>query len=922
MAQQYSYELTAGALGAGDLRVHALSGRERLNDAYEFLIEVVCSDLDRDVERQILGASARLSIEIGTERRVFHGVIRAVDALGVITSELREHAHFRVELVPRLWLLTQQRNSRVFQDLTIPDIVRQVLGDSQVTSGWLLRHPHPKRELCIQYEETDYDFVTRLLAESGIFFFFAQPPVELGDVANMIAQGIGQVTSMLGPLGGMLSSATPLPTGEIVMMADDAMFYPPLDESPEHLMSALQSQFEQVARTYVGDALVSKVSEQFQSLGIASPAGALRYRPDADALAAGDRDLVRSFARKGRVRPLAAAFRDVDPRRPHAPMSFQARAQVGAGSIIGDIAAGVASLIDGDSQSALQQVAQGVGQLAGAAVSGVLSEPTAGNIPFEIYDHHIHHLFPDWRTEEREPQRMLAAARRDADEATGRSNCTKLAAGHRFRLEDHPIGRFNADYAVVEVTHRGRGYEHTAAIDEPVYQNHFRCVPSTVPYVPEKPKRRTVQTCLTATVVGTDEIHAVDYTMIKVKFHWDRRGLRQNTTCWIRCMQAWAGAHWGTQFVPREGMEVVVGFDGGDVDKPIVLGCVYNGIHPPPFPLPESRTRSGIRTRTTPGGHTGNELSFDDAADHQQIFLHAERDLDIVVENDRTMRVQHDDRNEIAGSQTWHVFETQETRVDGDRRVTVVGADQLDVRQTLGISVAGNRTTSVYEDDRLNVRGSRHDEIRGGMSSQVQGDRTDRIAGARTEMVGTHGAPRSRAVRVEGTSTLSSSGTNAVTSEEEVILQCGASHIRIASDRIELCSKEIRLAADGARIKLASDEARITAEARAQIKGHPIVLKAQSAGLALTAEAAMEGSRILLNSPTNAEDAPDEDTVQPTRIELQDDDGNPIPYARYRITLSSGGHVTGVLGGNGQAEIDLDEDGELSFPELGEVDSA
>src|SRR5262249_39025879 len=153
------------------------------------------------------------------------------------------------------------------------------------------------------------------------------------------------------------------------------------------------------------------------------------------------------------------------------------------------------------------------------------------------------------------------------------------------------------------------------------------------------------------------------------------------SSCWIRTMHPWGGAGWGVQHIPRVGMEVVVVFEGGDPDKPLVLGCVYNGTHPPPFALPADRTRSGIRTQSSPGGGGNNELSFEDRRGQEQVYLHAQRDLDEVVEHDHTLEVRADERIRVARNQTSYV--------DGDRIDVVSGNSDERVSGTLVTRVEG-----------------------------------------------------------------------------------------------------------------------------------------------------------------------------------------------------------------------------------------
>src|SRR5262249_40965481 len=149
-----------------------------------------------------------------------------------------------------------------------------------------------------------------------------------------------------------------------------------------------------------------------------------------------------------------------------------------------------------------------------------------------------------------------------------------------------------------------------------VYKNQFHCVPAAIAVRPKRPRPRVQQTLETATVVGPpgQEIHTDDNGRIRVRFHWDPDHARddEQSSCWMRTMQTWAGTGFGSQFVPRVGMEVLVMFVGGDVDRPMVIGCAYNATHPHPFSLPTQKTRSGIRTQSTLGGGGFNELSFED----------------------------------------------------------------------------------------------------------------------------------------------------------------------------------------------------------------------------------------------------------------------------------------------------------------------
>src|SRR5262249_50945321 len=155
------------------------------------------------------------------------------------------------------------------------------------------------------------------------------------------------------------------------------------------------------------------------------------------------------------------------------------------------------------------------------------------------------------------------------------------------------------------------------------------------------------------------------------QFHWDLEGKRdEHASCWIRTSQAWAGTGWGFQFIPRIGMEVLVSFVGGDLDRPMVTGRVYNGVPPPSHPLPKSKSRSGIRTQSTLGGGGYNEIAFEDLKGAEQFYVHAQKDLDEVVENDHTLGVRANERIDVRGTRSDTVGGDEAHVVGGHRSET------------------------------------------------------------------------------------------------------------------------------------------------------------------------------------------------------------------------------------------------------------
>jgi type VI secretion system secreted protein VgrG len=277
----------------------------------------------------------------------------------------------------------------------------------------------------------------------------------------------------------------------------------------------------------------------------------------------------------------------------------------------------------------------------------VLSErvglQASGPPPLEVYQHHA-----DYDTPDVTPDRarvFLEQAQRRAVVGSGESWVRELAPGRRFDLSAEFSPGIEGAYAVTRVVHEGHTPELSGRPAERAYRNRFECAPATALLRPRAPARKPRQVLETAVVTGPagHEVHTDEHARVKVQFHWDLHGQRnEKSSAWLRVAQSWAGASFGSQFAPRVGMEVLVGFLGGDTDCPVVLGCLYNATHPPPFPLPADKLKSGLRTQSSPGAGGANELSFDDRAGEERICLFAERNLEEVVQHDHSTMVGHD----------------------------------------------------------------------------------------------------------------------------------------------------------------------------------------------------------------------------------------------------------------------------------------
>ncbi len=284
----------------------------------------------------------------------------------------------------------------------------------------------------------------------------------------------------------------------------------------------------------------------------------------------------------------------------------------------------------------------------------------------------------------------------------GNSDCRQLTAGHKFTLERH----FNADgpYVLTSVEHHAEtsGDFRSGRQVEVRYQNRFTCIPLAMPFRPQRTTPRSrVEGPQTAVVVGPEgeEIFCDKYGRVKVRFRWDRDHQRGpgDRSCWIRVATPWAGKKWGLVHVPRIGHEVLVAFEEGDPDQPIIIGSVYNADHMPPHDLPKTRMISGLRTNSTPGGGGYNGLLFDDTKGKEKITTHGQFDMDTTVEHDQTTTVHNNRTDQIDMDDSETVGQKQTIEVGADQKLTVGGMQTIDVTGDIKITSASTITLGVAD---------------------------------------------------------------------------------------------------------------------------------------------------------------------------------------------------------------------------------
>jgi type VI secretion system secreted protein VgrG len=282
----------------------------------------------------------------------------------------------------------------------------------------------------------------------------------------------------------------------------------------------------------------------------------------------------------------------------------------------------------------------------------------------------------------------------------GKSRCKHFSAGHKFTLHDQANNSNNdGSYVLTRVEHSANleGGQVGDQAGTLFYGNTFHCIPHALPYRPPRlTPRARIDGTQTAVVVGPEgeEIFTDKYGRVKVQFHWDRAGKKNaSSSCWVRVGTLWAGQQWGAIHIPRIGQEVIVAFEDGDPDQPIIVGSVYNATHMPPYTLPDNRTQSGIKSRSSlkGGAEDFNELRFEDKKGQEDVYFHAQKDFHRVVENDDDLKVNHDQTITIKNSRT-------ETVQEGDEKVTVSkGNRKVEIstgNDTLTITM-GNLTTKI-----------------------------------------------------------------------------------------------------------------------------------------------------------------------------------------------------------------------------------
>jgi type VI secretion system secreted protein VgrG len=570
-------------LGADVLLLQGFTGHEGISRLFSFELDLLSEKNDINF-KDIVGQSVtiRVLLSDGSTERYFNGMVSRFAQSGSGTI----FTNYQMEVVPWLWFLTRNADCQIFQNMTVPDIIQSVFsvaGFSDFKNS--LTGTYQPREYCVQYRETDFNFVSRLMEQYGIFYYFEH-------------------------------------------------------EDGKHTLVLADSSSVHVACPNQETASYSQTAGDLDS-----------------------EDVITAWHMEQELRTGKYSVTDYNFETPKTSL--------------------------------------------------MSSDPTVVDLSkstdFEIYDYPGDHLTPSEGSD-------VAKLRMQEEEAsyyviTGSSVCRAFTSGYKFDLKDHYRNDANDTYVLSEVQHVATvgSYAQGESATPAHYSNHFSCIPFKIPFRPPRVTPKPfVQGPQTALVVGKsgEEIWVDKYGRVKVQFYWDRLGQKdENSSCWIRVSQPWAGQGWGAMWIPRIGQEVVVSFVEGDPDRPLITGRVYNADQTVPYTLPDHQTVSTFMSKSSKGGGSRNynEIRFEDKQGKEQIFMNAERDMD--------QRVEVDSREFVGSNRYLNVGSNQIENIGADKHITVASNHVESIGKNMSLTVGTDLMESIGNDQHLNVANNLQENI-------------------------------------------------------------------------------------------------------------------------------------------------------------------------------------------------------------------
>ncbi|MDH5452585.1 MAG: type VI secretion system tip protein VgrG, partial [Paracoccaceae bacterium] len=605
-------EITVSVPAFGDKVFFArLEGFDEISRPFRYELALASKDLDLKAD-DVLGKTATVMVT-GEPKRHFNGLVSEF----IVDPFRDDYAHYRLVIVPWLWFLSLRTDNRIFQNQSVVDIIEAVFGNyPDAKFEKRLKASYPPRDYCVQYGESDLDFVQRLMEHEGIFYFFEHD------------EGAHQMV-----LVDANATLEPAPGAETVPYEPD---------------------------------------------------GRISFR---------DGDFITAWKPCSSVRPGKFVHTDYDFQKPSSDLMAKADNPLG--------------------------FAQDAGE--------------NYHYPGDYLEHGRGDTLSALRLEE-----LQAAHIRVTAEGTARP----LWSGRSFKLDLFPREAENDDYIVLRAEYAlwDAQYRSGQSDAQQGYGVTLHVAPKSIAF---RPDRLTPQPVMrgpqTAKVVGPagEEIFTDEFARVKVQFHWDRLGKKdENTTCFVRVSQTWAGAGWGFIQIPRIGQEVIVDFLEGDPDQPIITGRVYNAEQMPPYGLPGNATQSGWKSNSSPGGGGWNELRFEDKAGSEEVYFQAQKDHNELVKNNEARTIGNDFAEDVGHDAQQSVGHDRTESVANDKATSVGNNRTVDIGVNDTETVGSNRSLTVGADETISIGANSTETIGSNHTQSVGIAQTITVGAVRTDTVG------------------------------------------------------------------------------------------------------------------------------------------------------------------------------------------